>query len=249
MTPLCSFRSLVDRHFAAAIAPRDEHALRSHLLACASCHAHYQCYLLLARLDRRIPSAEDRLARGLGLSRRRPWARPMAIALGLAAVLVVLQLRQAAPLQTAGAPDYAARGGAIADSDPALYVYRISDGRPQPVLGGAIRGSDELAFAYRNRASWARLLVYAVDEAGRVYWYHPEWSDASTAPVAVAIDGGPERHELAEAIAQPLPPGRLQIHAIFTDEAVDVRAIERGVRPARRAERVIALEVAGEVGR
>lgn len=256
MTAPCSFRSLVERHFAhglaSAIAPRDEHALRGHLGACASCRALYQRYLLLARFDRRIPSAEDRLARGLGLARRRPWARPMAIALSLAAVLVALHLgRELRPEHArAGDADYTARGGAPADDDPALYVYRVAGGGPPlPVLDGAIRRSDELAFAYRNRAGWQRLLVYAVDEAGRVYWYHPGWTDAATAPAAVAIDGGPERHELAEAVAQPLPAGRIQIHAIFTDEAIDVQAIERGVRPARRAELVIALDVAGEDGR
>ena len=246
MTKPCSFRSLVDRHFAAAIAPRDERTLRGHLAACASCHARYERYLLLARFDRSIPSAEHRLARGLGLSRRRPWARPMAIALSLAAVLVVVHARS---LRPGDAPDYAARGGATADADPALYVYRIVDGGPPQPVDGMIRGDDELAFAYRNRAGWSRLLVYAVDDAGRVYWYHPGWTDASAAPTAVAIDGGPGRHELADAIAQPLPPGRLRIHAIFTDEAIDVQAIERGERPARRAEQVIALDVAGEVGR
>lgn len=239
MTKPCPFRALVDRHFAAAIAPHDECTLRIHLAACPRCHARYERYLLLARLDRSIPSAEDRLARGLGLSRRRTWARPMAVALSFAAALVALHLR------SSGAPDYVARGGAMADPDPALYVYRITaGGPPEPVIDGVIRSSDELAFAYRNRAGWPRLLVYAVDDTGRMYWYHPGWTDASTAPVAVTIDGGPDRHELPEAVAQPLPPGRIELHAIFIDEAIDVQAIERGVRPARCAERIVALEVA-----
>jgi hypothetical protein len=244
MTVPCPFRPLVDRHFAAAIAPRDERALRGHLEGCPGCRARYERYLLLGRLDRRVPSAEDRLARGLGLSRRRAWARPVVVALSLAAVLIALQLR------ANRSPDYAARGGALSDPEEALYVYRIAaGGPPQPVIDGAIRPGDELAFAYRNRAGWPRLLVYAIDDAGRMYWYHPGWTDAAAAPIAVAIDAGPDRHELPEAIAHALPPGGLRIHALFTDEPIDVQAIERGVRPARGVDLVVSLAVAEEPGR
>jgi len=239
MKPSCASRSLVDRHFAGTISPADERALRGHLETCATCRERYDRYLLLARLDRSVPSAEDRLARGLGLSRpRRAW-RPLAVvALGFAVALLVFQLRSPDPQA------YVARGGAAVDPDQALYVYRIAAGGvPQPVLDGVIRTGDELAFAYRNRAGWPRVLVYGVDQGGRVYWYHPGWTDPAATPVAVPIEAGPERHELPEAVAQPLPPGRLQIHAVFTDEAVDVRAIERGAVPARATEIVVSLDV------
>lgn len=234
----CPSRSLVDRHFAADIAPSDERALRAHLPGCAVCRARYDRYLVLAELDRGVPAMQDRLARGLGLSRRRrAWSRAAGVALGLAAAVVALSL-------WLPGRRYVARGGAGADADQALYVYRIPPGgTPQPVVNGVIGNRDELAFAYLNRVGWHRLLVYAVDEAGRVYWYHPAWTDASADPVAVRIQAGIERFELAEAIAQPVPRGRLDIHAVFTDDVVSVQTIERGARPGRAAELVVPIQV------
>ena len=238
----CASSSLVDRHFAGTIAPDDERALRGHLPGCAICRERYEGYLVLARFDRSIPSAEERLARGLGLARRRaPWARSMTLAFGLAAAcaIAVIALR---PVQD---PEgLRARGGPIATTDPELYVYRIAGGGPaRPVLDGVIHTGDELAFGYRNRGGWKRLLVYAVEPAGRVYWYHPGWLDAAEAPVAVSIDAADERRELPEAIAQPLPAGPVSLHAVFLDDGLDVRAVERGVRPERFKELVIPLTV------
>jgi len=149
-------------------------------------------------------------------------------------------------------PAYVARGRAVANSDLArhavtesdlvLYVYRIAPGgTPQPVVNGVIGSHDELAFAYLNHSGWSRILVYGVDEAGRIYWYHPGWTEAADTPVAVPIDTG--WHELPEAIAQPLPYGRLEIHAVFTDGVVTVQEIERGERPTRVQELVLHFQV------
>jgi len=239
MSEPCPSRRLVDNHFRCGIAPRRETQLRAHLATCGSCHRRYERYLLLAQLDRSIASAEDRLAYGLGLApRRRAWSRPMAMAVGLATVLIALWAWPAAQ------PAYVARGSRTVDSAQALYVYRIAPGcAPQPLVNGLIVNGDELAFAYLNRAGWSRLLVYAVDEDGRIYWYHPEWTDAAAASVAVRIEGGSARHELPEAIAQPLPRGPGEIHAVFTDDAVSVQSIERGKHPARAQELVIPIQV------
>ena len=252
MTASCPSRSLVDRHFAAVITPRDERALRDHLPGCAACRERYERHLVLARLDRRVPAMQDRLARGLGLARpRRARQRWAGLVLGLAAASAVLALLWQAPPEPGGGNagsmairEPAPRGGGIEDADQALYIYRIAPGAaPQPVLGGAIRPDDELAFAYRNRRGWTHLLVWATDDAQRVYWYHPGWTDPAATPAAIAIEGTSDRRELPEAVAQPLLPGRLAIHALFTDEPIDVRAIERGQRPARGEDVVIALDV------
>jgi hypothetical protein len=241
----CGSCSLVDRHFAGTIAPHDERALRSHLPDCAICRERYERYLVLAQFDHRIPSAEERLARGLGLARwRPPRARSVTLAFGLAAAAAIAVIALRAPVP---GPEMRARGGPIATSDPELYVYRIGGGAgggpARPVLDGVIHSGDELAFGYRNRGGWKRLLVYAVDPAGRVYWYHPGWLDEGTSPVAVPIEAVDERRELPEAVAQPLPAGPVSLHAVFLDEGLDVRAVERGERPERFKELVVPLTV------
>jgi hypothetical protein len=239
---------LVDRHFAGTITPSDERALRSHLSGCAECRERYDRWLVLARFDRSVPSAEDRIGRGLGLGRtRRVPTRTMALAFGLAAAcaVVVIAVRAPETVPETVREMRARGGGPIANSEPALYVYRIGGGGGpgRPVLDGVVHHGDELAFAYRNSAGWQRLLVYAVDPAGRVYWYHPGWIDAAAAPVAIPIEPAAERSELPEAIAQPLPVGPVWLHAVFLDEALDVRAVERGQRPERFKELVIPLTV------
>ena len=237
---------LVDRHFAGVITPSDERVLRSHLPGCAECRARYDRWLVLARLDRKVPSAEDRLARGLGLGGSgRASTRSTALVVGLAAACAVAVIVVRAP---ATAPpdirELRPRGEPIAMSGPALYVYRVSGGGPaRPVLDGVIHSGDELAFAYRNTGGWQRLLVYAVDPVGRVYWYHPAWTDAASAPVAVPIEPAAEHRELPEGIAQPLPVGPVWLHAVFLDEALDVHAVDRGQRPERFKELVVPLTV------
>jgi hypothetical protein len=239
----CGSSALVDRHFAGTIAPHDERALRGHLPGCAICRERYERYLVLARFDRSLPSAEERLARGLGLARRRPArARAMTLAFGLATACAIAVIALRTPVPDPG--QMRARGGPIAASDPELYIYRIAGGGPaRPLLDGVVHAGDELAFGYRNRGGWKRLLVYAVDAAGRVYWYHPGWLDAADSPIAIPIDAVDERRELPEAIAQPLPAGPVRLHAVFLDEGLDVRAVERGERPERFKELVFPLTV------
>jgi len=242
MTMGCSSRGSVDRHFAGSLGAPAERELRMHLPGCDACRERYERYLLLARLDRSVASAEERLARGLGLSPRRPRARWLAFAGGLAAACAALVLVLHTP-----EPAYLARGAPIADPDEALDVYRI-DGAPRLVLDGVIHPGDELAFAYRNRRGWTHAMVFAIDQTGRVYWYHPGWTDADASPTAVPIESGASRHELPDAVSHRLPPGRIWLHALFSDDAPDVRAVEHGLRPDRHEELIIALDVVQEVG-
>src|SRR3712207_2020306 len=67
-TAPCDSTRLVDAHFGrGGLPPRRERALREHLPGCTTCRARYERHLLLAEVDRSIPGAQERLARGLGL--------------------------------------------------------------------------------------------------------------------------------------------------------------------------------------
>ena len=225
-------RRTIDAHFAGRGDAVAEERMREHLPGCAACHRHYERHLLLARLDPSAPSTEDRLGRSLGLRPpQRGWQRPLlagfAAAAAAALALVVLGPSIIGSHHQPGA-GFVARGSAAAASATELLVYRIEKGRPPSLLaeGQGIGRGDELAFAYRNPAQKPRLLVFGVGERRRIYWYHPAWTDPSTSPVAVAIAGGDERHELPEAIAHPIEGRRLRIVALFADRAVSVRDVE-----------------------
>ncbi|MBI5543911.1 MAG: hypothetical protein HY901_08500, partial [Deltaproteobacteria bacterium] len=175
-TAPCALRKDIDRHFAGSIEPSAERALREHLPGCPECHRYYERHLLLARLDPQALDAKARLGAGLGVPVRRSSSRwfflpasGLALAAAAAAVLVV-----ASPRSTTESGDFVARGGGEEHSAVRLSVFKLERGAAVPVQGH-IRASDELAFAYENRAGKQRLMVFGVDEHRRVYWFFPAW--------------------------------------------------------------------------
>jgi hypothetical protein len=103
-----------------------------------------------------------------------------------------------------------------------------------------------LAFAYANMGRKQRLMVFAVDEGRRVYWYHPAWRSPAEDPTAVAIERDDALHEIPQAVAHRFAGRRLQLFGVFLDRALSVRAMEGLVARAPADERGrIELGVAG----
>lgn len=234
----CDSTRLVDAHFGRrGLPPKRERALREHLPGCATCRARYERHLLLAEVDRSLPGAQERLARGLGLPdapRARTWPVPLGFALALGLCALVLVPRLAAP-PTAD-EGFTSRGGTeahgpAAEPPPVLEVYRVRDGKAEPTAG-SMRADDELAFAYRNPDGLPFLMVFATDMAGQVYWYYPSWTDPDTSPTSVPARQGEHPFELPDAIRHPLPPGQFILHALFTRAPLSVHEVE--ARIARR---------------
>ena len=223
------FRRAVAAHFAGRIDPRDESALRIHLIDCAACRRLYRRALVLSEADPRALPARERLARGLGLRgaaapaggiAARHWSWLLLPALG-AIVLVAIGVTGPAP---------APRGSGSA----ALLAYRIpAHGTPMAV-DKTIDRSDELAFAYANPGAWPYLMVFAIDEHGHVYWYHPVWRVGAPPPVAVAARRGLGPFELPSATRHPFDGRRLTVYAVFAREPIGVEQIERAARTAGR---------------
>jgi hypothetical protein len=225
---------LVLAHFAGKISVKDERALREHLPQCENCRRYYDKQLLLAELEPGAWTAEDRLGRGFGLGPRRLMPRHWELAAtfaaaALAAAALWLVPRLASP--SLGSPseasaEFAARGNALSSS-ATLLVYRLRPGDAPVLVRDQVAASDELAFAYVNRAGFEHLLVFGVDEHHHVYWYHPAWTSAAEDPVGISLSAGSDVRELPEAVRQELDGGTLRIIAVFTHNRVSVRAIER----------------------
>lgn len=244
----CNERSLVDDHFAGVISPASERRMRDHLVDCGRCRARYQRHLVLAKLDPSAPSAEDRIARGLGLGigRRRPaLVVPLAVtALAIAAALVLF-LRPA-PRGDLGDSTFVPRGSVSSVPSPAsaIDVYRVGTS-PERALAvtSSLKHHDELAFAYRNADAKTHLMIFGTDERGRVYWFHPAWTDPSESPTAIPIASDGATHELREAIRHGLEGQRLEIHGVFVDRPITVQEAETAARqrgPTNRGPVVIA---------
>src|SRR5262249_40892962 len=153
--------------------PRAEAAMRAHLPACEACLRWYERHLLWAQLDPRAPSAEARVARGLGLRWREPRrAYGYAFAGAVAAVVLLAWALEARP---AAQLELAARGYESAPRAENFWAYRVASGAPPRLAGPTISASDELAFAYSNPAGKPYLMLFGADEHGHVYWFHPGW--------------------------------------------------------------------------
>ncbi len=234
----CLMTARVDRHFARQLDPAGERAMREHLPKCTHCRARYEKQLLLEKLDPDAAGPQARIASGLGLGLglgARPALRaltPIMGSIALAAAIAFLVLRPAGP----GSPldtGFTARGGVDAtESGDSSYVivYRGATDAGPSRAGASIHRSDELAFGYGNTANKRYLMVYGVDEHRHVFWYYPAWSDPKEDPRSIAILSGAQ--SLPDAIKHDLEGKLLEIHAVFTDIPLTVKAVESQISGA-----------------
>ena len=216
--------ALVDDHFAGRGTATSDRRMWKHLPGCERCRGRYRALVMLESLE---PDggerARTRMARAVfapAPPRRAIWG--VALVAAAAAVLLVALPREG----------FRARGGdPAADGGPALSIFRVPAGGAPERVGAVVRVGDGLAFSYRNppAARATHLLVFAVDQGGRVYWFWPAWTDAASDPQALAVPAGEAAVELAEAVRHPLPPGRLTVHALFARRPYHVREIEAAV--------------------
>ncbi len=248
----CAHHDDVERHFAASLSVDEEHAFREHLAGCAACKSHYEARLALNRLLPSAPSAQARLAHGLGLAfePEAKAARAPRVTWALAAVAVSAVVGVAAWQLVASPPsddEYAPRG---AKPTAALEVYRVRPGAAPERNPHQVKAGDELAFAYRNPNNAKWLMVYAVDAAGNVAWYYPEWKAGAAAPSPVSAEPGAVLHELPSAIALPLSPGRVTLHLVLLEHPLSTADVEQRLadkkpvsQTAAEADVPVSLEV------
>jgi hypothetical protein len=241
-------QGLIDQHFAGTGRPGGERQMREHLVDCGDCRDHYERHLHLVAADPAgaLPR-DERLARGLGLApppragahaTRRWFALAISASAAYALVLVAVRLTPPAPQPR----------GAATTPGSQLLVYEVGRGSAAPArqISSAIRADGALAFAYANISHRRYLMVFAVDEARRVYWYHPGWEKPADNPIAVAIEPDEAIHELPVAVTHRFSGRSLQLVGVFMDRSLSVREMEAVVANAPADARGgIRIDVAG----
>jgi hypothetical protein len=218
----CRLQAHVDRHFEGTIAPADERVMREHLSGCPACRTHYERHLVLSQLDPAALPAEERMARGLGIGRRRrARVLPFVAASVAAAAAVALFLRGSSPTD-----GFEARGNVVLPPPSRIYVYDVPPGGAPALAGPSVSAHDELAFAYENGAGRSRLMVFGVDEHGDVYWFYPAYTSDREDPVAIPIETDSRRHDLPDAVRHHFDGGHLSVRALFLDAPVSVHQVE-----------------------
>jgi hypothetical protein len=220
----------VDAHFAGRGSPPREQAMRAHLVTCQDCRARYDRHLQLAALDRRSLSFEERMALGLGLRRRWPaWTSTAVAAMAVGVVLLVARTRSESGMQSRAGQ----AGALVLRLDAQTEIIGFRTGGNAPALSGRrLHASEELAFAYRNGGRWPRLMVFARDENGVVYWFHPQWTDPAADPQAVPIEQDAALRELTTAVSHRFSGQRLSICALGVREPLSVREVEVALKSA-----------------
>ncbi len=229
MPASCDQRLLVDAHFGAGLSADLDRILRAHLPGCASCRAHYDRHLLLARLDPRALSPMERLGRGLGIDPRprpsTPWvSRPVRNGLGMAIAALALLM---SPLRPRQIDEFIARSGGGPEDIDARVVWVGG-----PTDAGElteIPSDAELAFAYANRTDRRYLMILSIDASKRIAWYYPAWTDPNTAPLSIPIESSPTLKELPEAIRQHHDGMQIHLMALFLKRPLTVVKVEENI--------------------
>jgi hypothetical protein len=222
-------RRLVDGHFSKGLSPSKEARLRAHLPACPDCRTAYEAYQAAERLDPRAQEPRQRLATALGLPSESKWSRRRSVRWTLATVSAVgaMALLLMVTSRTQTGDGMVARGKSIENAESLeVAVFRVKGEWESMRVNDAVSPSDELAFAYRNELGKAYLMIFAIDGAGQVAWYHPAWMDPADNPRAVPITKQVGFKELPEAVRHPLQGPWLTVHALFMDKTLDVRTVE-----------------------
>jgi hypothetical protein len=227
--------------------------MEEHLASCAACRAELEeMREMVGRIGAPTENNEQkdylsevrgRIERGEEASRGRRRRWPL-IAVG-GAVVVALVMAGVFLLRPADADDEFR----VKDDDPRILeqdrwvgirAFRMEASGAPASLGDRLKQSEYLIFTYTNLGEkpYGYLMIFAVDENGEVYWFHPAYTAAGEDPASIKISKDAEGMELKEQVRHEYPEGRLWIYGLFTDEPVRVSAIESMVKGTSRGKRI-----------
>lgn len=213
-------RALIARRFQADLPPLEEQALRAHLRGCPDCKAFYD----------RHAAAEIELEGGAGQvdrlrqagprvpvrSRRRVWIGAAIAA--AAALLVVFFIPR-------NVDQYVARGG---DAGHGAWMRVYVKAGEQMGPAEVVEPGQGLLFSYSlERGAPHRFVAIAGRDAkGTVHWFHPAYEQPEDTPRSVPVEPGVADRELPDAVFVEAAPGPMEICAMFTADALDVKAVD-----------------------
>ena len=220
-------RRLVDGHFSKGLSLAGEARLRDHLPACADCREAYESYQAIERLEPKARPPRERLAIALGLPSEVTRPRRRGMVIGTLSTIGAMALLLMVITITHPNHGIASRGKGIENAESLeVAIFRVKGERESMRVHDVISPGDELAFAYRNEVGKSFLMIFAIDGAGRLVWYHPAWTDPADNPKAVPIGRQVGFKELPEAVRHSLQGSSLTVHALFMDKPLDVRTVE-----------------------
>jgi hypothetical protein len=191
----------------------------------------------------------------------RPWLWSAAVGAACCvalAIVVPLQMDRAGPPhRQAAAHEFRPKSAAGRNAGRADWIkitaYRVdASGSARKLHAGAsLPAGEGLLFSYTNLpgAAYKHLMIFGVDRAQRIHWFYPAYERIEQNPRSIAIRTGVD-HELRDLVRHPFATGRLQIHGLFSDKPLSVKAVEKwiGQRGTKGPAKHPTFELAGVSG-
>ncbi|HEU5074037.1 MAG TPA: hypothetical protein VFU02_07685 [Polyangiaceae bacterium] len=160
--------------------------------------------------------------------RRLPAFAALAAGASIAAVFLAVAVSQQ---NSPSAADHefrskAASSAAAQERWTGIRIYRVvQDQAPERVTESLDR-RDTLLFSYTNLGPepFEYLMIFAVGDDRRVYWFYPAYEAASETPQSVRIEAG--NALLADAVEHDYLGERLEVYALFSRRPERVSRIE-----------------------
>jgi hypothetical protein len=234
------------------LSPEKTAALKEHFAHCNSCASLHEQLVSITQYiapdddEFKMPQLAENVMTLVRLGQGRPekvfsgssfwstiWLQrlwmPIAACL-LVAIIIPLWLivdREPRPIDSV---EFVARGSTAEklDSWVSIRVFRKTPSDYQLIRDG-LTVDDVLAFAYDNRSGTSLdfLMIFAVDQSGRIFWYYPAFLDESENPKSIKIaDTIRTPKMLPDEVQHGYQPGLLRMFAVFSSEALDVKRIE-----------------------
>lgn len=227
--------------------------VEEHLAACAVCRAELEDMReMVGRIGKPTEDIEQkdylsevhgRIERGDRAiePRRRRWPL-IAVAGAVVAALVVAGFILLRPTDADEEFRVKADDPRILEQDrwAGIRAFRLEASGAPASLGDRLEKGEYLIFTYTNLGEkpYGFLMIFAVDESGEVYWFHPAHTQAGEDPASIKVSKGVERVELKEQVRHEYPVGGLWIYGLFTNEPVRVSVIEQMAKSTARGERI-----------
>jgi hypothetical protein len=173
---------------------------------------------------------------------RRALAAALVGCLLVAILVPVLLMVRGAPTPEAKDGEFRARsaGGADPDRWVGIKAFYVDAGGESRRLAGRLPPQNKgLLFAYSSTGPdpLPYLMVFAVDEDARVYWFYPAFERRGTDPTSLRLERSGADIELPFKIRHRFSGDRLAIFGLFTRQPLRVSRIERLIRDLERGQR------------
>ena len=185
---------------------------------------------LSARFEKQLAKGEEgrsRLPRRSFRQRRMWWFASVAMSLGLVFLWVGRTSQESSErgFRTKSASQIGGHQGA------GFFVFKIGQSGAVESLKTTLGPDDDLAFAYINLGpqGFSHLMIFALDSSGSLHWMYPSPSEGASNPTSLKVKLSEGMVELPDQINSPFSGGTLRIFALFTNEALEVSAVEENM--------------------